>query len=376
MALIAGTACTRVAPPQAAPAPTPWTWDLPDGVPLPAVPASNPMTVEAVRLGRALFFSPTLSRDGSLSCASCHVPSKGFADGRALSPALHGTPTHRNSPGLQNAAWYATLTWMNPALGSLEQQVIVPLYGEAPLELGLVGHEAEVFDRLRADPALAQGFAAAWPEDDAPVTRAHVAGALASYVRSLASFDSAYDRYLRGAPDSGMSDDAIAGMDLFFSERTRCGTCHGGFLLSSSVRTADAPDAPAVFENNGLYDLDGHGAYPMSNRGLFEITGEPTDQGRFRPPALRNVALTGPYMHDGSASSLDEIVRSYARGGRLTPSGPDAGDGAHSPLKSPRVSGFQATERELAQIVAFLDSLTDPTLLADPDARNNAPTDP
>jgi cytochrome c peroxidase len=120
------------------------------------------------------------------------------------------------------------------------------------------------------------------------------------------------------------------------------------------------------FHNTGLYNLDGEGAYPEGNRGLYEITFEPGDMGRFRAPSLRNVAVTAPYMHDGSIATLSEVVDHYARGGRLVAEGPFAGDGAESPLKSEFVQGFELAETEKADLVAFLEALTDPDFLANP----------
>jgi cytochrome c peroxidase len=155
-------------------------------------------------------------------------------------------------------------------------------------------------------------------------------------------------------------------MELFYSERLECHHCHGGFnFTEASVHAGSAFDA-ALFHNTGLYDLDGAGAYPAGNTGLYELTGEPADMGRFRAPTLRNVAVTAPYMHDGSVETLEEVIRIYEAGGRLIEDGPWAGDGRSSPLKSGLIPGFALTDDERADLVAFLESLTDARFLTDP----------
>ncbi|MEM7676805.1 MAG: di-heme enzyme, partial [Myxococcota bacterium] len=144
-----------------------------------------------------------------------------------------------------------------------------------------------------------------------------------------------------------------------------CFHCHGGFNLSTSFRAHDT-DAGAIrfpFFNNGLYNVDGEGSYPARDQGLYDLTLDPDDRGLFRPQGLRNVAMTPPYMHDGSIETLREVVVHYTRGGRLIESGPDAGDGRISPLKSGLVRPFAATEAEIDAVVAFLEALTDETFL-------------
>lgn len=369
--VLAALAGCEEAPPDGTPAPATWVWDLPEGIPAPFVPADNPMSPAKVDLGRRLFFDPALSGNGTMGCVACHLPEAAFTDGLALSPGATGELTGRNSPPLQNSAYYGSLTWMNPALLFMEQQILVPMFAEFPVEMGITGHEEAVLGRLSDDPQLPDAFRAAFPDDDAPLTLARARDALAAYMRSLTSFDSPYDRFLQGREDHGMSDASLRGMDLFFSDTTQCSACHGGFHLSTSIKHSALTDAVQVFENNGQYNLDGEGSYPSTNRGLAEITGDPADMGRFRPPSLRNVALTPPYFHDGSVAELEDVVRIYARGGRLTPDGPLAGDGATSPLKSPHVAGFDTEEGDITDLVAFLRDLTDPTWLTQSGALNN-----
>jgi cytochrome c peroxidase len=347
------------------PATDTYPWGLPDWAPRPPVPATNPMTPEKVAWGRLLFHDPQLSGNGTQSCASCHVQALGFADGRAVSSGSTGDATPRNSQGLVNVAYATTLTWANPALRTLEQQILVPLYGEQPVELGVTGQEATVEARLRADAEHAALAAEAFPDDAEPVTLARAVLALASFVRSMVSFDTPLDRFQAGEL-SELPTDVRLGMELFFSERLECHHCHGGWNYSlASTRQGDV--RPQVsFQNNGSYNVGGTGAYPAGNGGLYEFTGDVAHIGQFRPPTLRNVALTGPYLHDGSTPTLAAVLDDYARGGRLVRSGTNAGDGAENPHKSTFVRGFSLDDEERAAVLAFLGALTDESFLADP----------
>ena len=152
---------------------------------------------------------------------------------------------------------------------------------------------------------------------------------------------------------------------LFFSERLECFHCHGGFNFADSVDHAKLPEPERAFHNTGLYNIDGKGAYPESDRGLYELTHEPRDMGRFKAPTLRNVAVTAPYMHDGSIATLNEAIDHYAAGGRSIDSGPSVGVGSESPLKDPFITGFILSTQERADLLEFLDSLTDESFLKD-----------
>ena len=347
---------------------TPWAWNLPAGFPLPHVPADNPMTVEKVELGRHLFYDERLSADLSMSCATCHQQHLAFTDGLARPVGLTGQVHPRSSMSLANVAYAATLNWANPLTLELERQALGPLLGTLPIvELGMEGREQELLTRLRADPELLTRFAAAFPTDPELVTLTQITRALASFQRTLISGDSPYDRARHGGDASAMSDSAKRGEALFFSERLECFHCHEGFNFSASTFTARSPGRTAAFFNTGLYNLDGAGAYPASDPGVIEVTDDPRDMGRFKPPTLRNIAITGPYMHDGSIATLEEVLVShYGRAGRKLEGGPDAGDGATSPLKNGFVVGFTLTDAERADVLAFLESLTDETFLTDP----------
>ncbi|MCB9742568.1 MAG: di-heme enzyme [Alphaproteobacteria bacterium] len=345
--------------------PTPYAWDLPANFPQPSVPEDNPMTEEAVELGRRLFYDPQLSVDEEMSCASCHQQELAFTDGRAQGQGTTGELHPRGPMSLANVGYASRLTWVNPHVDRLEDQALLPLFGDAPVEMGMTDREDELLSRLSADPVAAPLFEAAWPEEADPVTLEHLTQAIASFQRTLISGDSPYDRYMSGDRDA-LSADAQAGMTLFFSERLECFHCHGSFNFSDAVDHEGLASAEVAFHNTGLYNVDGQGAYPADAAGLFAFTSEPGDMGRFRAPTLRNIALTAPYFHDGSAETLDDVIDHYAAGGRTIEEGPNAGDGSESPYKSAFVAGFILTDAERVQLKAFLEALTDEGFVSDP----------
>ncbi len=348
-------------------APGAYPWALPPGFPVPKVPAGNDVTPARVELGRHLFYDDRLSRNGTQSCASCHLQALAFTDGRAGAVGSTGVVNRRSAMSLANVAYNTANTWANPTLVTLEMQAAVPILGDNPVELGNSGHEAELLARLRAEPAYGPLFTAAFPADADPFTLFNVLRAIASFERRIISGTSPFDRYARGGDAAAVSESAKRGGQLFFGERFECHHCHGSFALTNSVTWAGKEIDELSYQNNGLYNVDGAGAYPARDRGLFEVTLRPADMGKFRPPTVRNVGVTAPYMHDGSIATLREvIVDHYARGGRLITAGADAGDGARSPLKALFVSGFDITPAEVDDLLAFLESLTDHELLTDP----------
>ena len=151
-----------------------------------------------------------------------------------------------------------------------------------------------------------------------------------------------------------------------------CFHCHGGFLFSQASDHAQNTFDQKSFMNNGLYNLDQDGSYPEGNQGLFDLTFDPADKGRFKPPSLRNIEVTAPYMHDGSIATLEEVIDHYARGGRLVPEGTEidgqdvSGDGRDNPNKNAFIIGFELTEQEREDILAFLRALTDEEFLTNP----------
>lgn len=349
-----------------------YQWRLPDDVPRPPVPADNPMSDVKVALGRKLFYDPRLSVNGTTSCATCHRQALAFTDGRERAVGATGDTHPRGSMSLVNVAYASRLTWANHLLDRLEIQALTPMFGEEPVEMGMAGKDADVVALLRSDPGYSEAFAEAFPNDADPRSILNTVRAIAAFVRTIVSFDSPYDRYLRG-DESALSNSQVRGMQLFFSERLECFHCHGGLNFTDSSTHADAVVESVGFHNNGLYNVDGSGRYPPDNTGLHDLTGDRWDMGRFKAPTLRNIAVTAPYMHDGSISSLPAVLDHYARGGRLVEDGEFAGDGSRNPYKSLFIKGFELAPQERADVLAFLESLTDERILRDQALSNPFP---
>ncbi len=337
-----------------------FAWNLPRGFPLPFVPAGNPITEAKVRLGRELFHDPKLSVTGEQSCSTCHRQELAFTDGKPRAVGATGQLHPRSAMSLTNVAYNATFTWADSSLDSLEAQVLQPLFNEHPIEMGLTGRERQVIETLGADASYRRLFAAAFPQSADPVSIANIARAIASFERTLISGRSAFDRYVFDDDRSGMSAAARRGMALFYSERVGCAQCHSGINFSGPVRTGQQPAAQSVYANTGLYNVDGQGSYPEGASGLRALTRNASDEGHFRVPTLRNIALTAPYMHDGSIATLSQVIDHYAAGGRQTPLGP----APHNAFKDARIRAFQLTAEEKSSLVAFLESLTDEAFVA------------
>ncbi|MEZ4306473.1 MAG: di-heme enzyme [Polyangiaceae bacterium] len=315
---------TDTTPPDGEPEPL---LPMPEAYPRPQIPADNPLSEEKVELGRRLFYDTRLSGNQTYSCASCHDQKLAFTDG--LGQAIGSTEEihPRGSMSIVNVAYYTTYTWGNPLIGSLEKQALGPMFGETPVELGLSGMEEELFARLAAEPIYADLFPKAFPEADPAISLDTITKALSSFERVIISYRAPYDRYVYEDDKAALSDSAVRGMELFFSEKMECFHCHGTFNLSDSITYEGKKITEKMFHNTGLYNIGGTGAYPPGNGGVFEITGIPEDMGRFRAPSLRNIALTAPYMHDGSAATLDDVLDHYAAGGRTIESGSTRGTG-------------------------------------------------
>ncbi len=354
--------CARPAP---APPDVRAVLGIPQALQLPAIPESNPPSAEKLRLGRRLFYDERLSGNQTQSCASCHEQRLAFTDGKKTAIGSTGQAHLRNAQGLQNAAYNSTLTWASNTLVLLEDQLEVPIRGDRPVELGVSdGNVDEVVARFANDAEYVELFAAAFPESPG-VSLQKIIFALATFCRSLVGADSPYDRF-RAGDKSALSDSAKRGLALFNGEELECFHCHTGVNLSTSYRDARTTEDTATypFFNNGLYNVDG--GYPLQDQGLYNLTFRETDRGRFRPQSLRNVALTAPYMHDGSLATLDDVLNHYAAGGTVTASGPNAGDGRLNRNKSGLINGFVLSSQDRADLLAFLESLTDETFVTNP----------
>jgi len=196
--------------------------DIPRGFPTPRIPADNPISAEKAELGRHLFYDKRLSGNQAASCSTCHQQDKAFTDGRPTAVGATGQAHARNSSGLTNSVYNSTLTWANPLLTELEDQLLVPVFGEEPIEMGATGHEAEILERLKLDSGYQELFAAAFPEDPAPVGWANVVRALSSFVRTLISGDSPFDRFVYQGDGSALDASERRGLALSLSERLVC----------------------------------------------------------------------------------------------------------------------------------------------------------
>lgn len=342
-------------------------WDIPTWAPKPTVPADNPMTKEKVLLGRHLFYDKRLSIDNSMSCATCHIQSKAFTNGKPLAKGVDGSNGIRNVMSLTNVSYLSTLTWSNPQITSLEFQSLIPLFGEHPVEMGMAGQETLLFKRLKSNKKYQSLFRAAFPEeslkgDEALFSLSTITKAIASFQRTLISLNSPYDQYKYGGNEKAISESAKRGERLFFGERMECYHCHGGFNFTDTVSHARLPFPEKAFHNTGLYNLDGKGSYPKENMGIAEFTGDLADIGKFRTPTLRNIAVTGPYMHDGSIKSIRDVLeKHYSKAGMAAQS-----QNGISPLRHELITGFYLEEQDIIDVTSFLKSLTDKSFINNP----------
>ncbi len=341
-----------------------YDWHLPAAYPEPQVPAGNPMLETKVELGRWLFYDTRLSGNNTMSCGTCHLQALAFTDGKPRSLGSTGVLHPRGSMSLVNTAYASRLTWANPLLDRLEDQALTPLLGDNPVEMGMAGHAAEISALLASDNNYRRLAKASFPDDEKPYSILNAVRSIAAFVRSIVSYDSPYDHYMAGDAEA-LSPAAERGLELFFSENLECFHCHGGFNFTDSTTHANSTVDQVGFHNNGLYNRNESGAYPDDNTGLFDMTGQVRDMGRFKAPSLRNISLTAPYMHDGSIATLDDVIDHYARGGRLIEDGINAGDGRLSPFKSEFIDGFEISDTERADLLEFLLSLTDKTVVND-----------
>lgn len=341
---------------------------IPQGIPPElwhrAVPADNRVTAEKVRLGEALYFDKRLSADGSLSCATCHDPAAAFADNNLLAVGVGGRKGARNAPTVLNAMFGEALFWDGRSL-SLEEQVKQPLVN--PVEMGMPNFDV-VVARVSAVPEYRRGFRRAFKGEG--ITIETIAKAIASYERTRLSGNSPFDRFIAGDGDA-ITEAQKRGWELFRG-KAQCVTCHAyspssPFFtdfkfyntgaatrnrdLDRLAREALGADAPARDPRQAPSSLT-H-AEGFSELGRFLVTRRPKDIGAFKTPTLRDVELTGPYMHDGSRRTLLDVVRFYARGGER-----------NSHLDE-RMQPLALTEREMSDLVEFMRALTSDDVLRD-----------
>ena len=295
-------------------------YDIPSGFPPMIYPVGSEPTTLRVLLGRILFYDKRLSANNQFSCGSCHSLSMAFTDGKVVPSGFSDLPGKRNVSTLTNVGFQPYYLFEGGA-PTLETQALVPLHDT--LEMGQ--NMMDAIDELNQDEYLRELSRLAFDRDSIDpwvVTRS-----LAIFQRTFISGDSYFDRYKRGQTDA-LSDAALRGMELFFSERTNCSSCHSGVF----------------FTDFGFYNIGSGAAH---DPGRFRLTHEPVDSGKFKTPTLRNVALTAPYMHDGTFNSLSDVLRYYNRGGN------------HSVNKDERIVPLGLSDKELDALKIFLECLTD-----------------
>lgn len=287
-------------------------------------PVDNPLTVAKAKLGKYLFFDLRLSRDQSVSCSSCHRPHRGYTDAVATPTGVGGTG-RRNAPSLLNVVYRTPLFW-DGRVGSLEEQVEAVI--TSPREMD--NTPETVVERLRASHLYRSFFRDAFGSEE--ITMERIAQAIASFERTILSADSTFDRSLDAENPRPLTDAARRGFQLF-TGKAQCSLCHSG----------------PIFSDNGFYNLGVGWDRPDRDLGRYEDTALEEDRGRFKTPTLRDLVHTAPYMHDGSMESLEEVIDFFDRGG-----GPN-------PYLDPRMKPLNLTQREKADLAAFLRSLSGTT---------------
>jgi cytochrome c peroxidase len=309
---------------------TPITIAVPLGLPGVPVPRDNPATAEAVALGRRLFYERKLSSDNSLSCASCHNPTLGFTDRQKHSTGFKGQLGKRNAPTVMNAAYLPFQFWDGRA-GSLEDQAAGPIAN--PVEMN-EKHDVCV-SKLATDPTYKTEFRKVF--GPGPVTLGKIEKAIASFERTLISGDSLFDRYQFGGDSTALSPAAIRGLAIFRDQaRANCAACH-------TISDHFALFTDGKFHNIGV-GVDDEGN--LTDLGRYDETKAAADKGAFLTPTLRNVAVSAPYMHDGSLKTLRDVVDYYAGGGNS------------NPYLDKRIKPLHLSGKERDDLVQFLESLT------------------
>ncbi len=323
---------------------------------------SNPYSDKKRELGRYLFYDNRLSVNNTRSCSSCHAQAFSFTDNYTRSSGAMGDLHQRNSRPLINLVYNRYLTAADSTIHFPETQMDGPLFNEHPPEMGARGHEQQIMDRLKNDNIYIALYANAYPAEKDPVNWKNSKLAIATFIKTIISNDAPYDRYRRDSVLYPLPAPAVRGRQLFFSSKLKCYQCHGGNDFSTPLKS-NQQGQPDFYFHTGLYNIDGKGGYPSYDRGLSALTGRKADEGKYRVPVLRNLVFTAPYYHDGSALTIEEVIRGYEQGGRILKSGPFAGDGRTNPFKSDLVSGFSLTDTERRDLISFLYSLSDSALI-------------
>lgn len=306
----------------------PQLMEVPKGFDDIVFPEDNAFSQARWELGKRLFYDPIMSLDSAISCASCHNSELAFSDDVSFSSGVGDRLGTRNSPSLANVTYHPYFT-REGGVPTLEMQILVPIQEHNELNFNIV----LLAERLKADSSYIQMSKDAYDrEPDAFV----ITRSLACFERSLISGYSRYDHYEHYDDIDALTQSEINGLELFFSDKTDCSKCHSDFIFTNHA-----------FENNGLYE-------EYDDEGRFRLTGKEEDLARFKVPSLRNVELTGPYMHDGSIGTLTAVVEHYNSGGM------------NHPHKSSLVRPLNLTEKEKEELLAFLKTLTDDSFVKNP----------
>lgn len=306
---------------------------IPPGFPNPMIPADDPVTPAKVNLGRDLFYATELSRDHEHSCASCHSLSASFCDpGNHWSFGVDGRHGVRNASPIVNEAYDTAFFWDGRA-PSLEAQALVPIFSNVELD----NDSATVVAALNKNSLYPNLFEEAFGDNSITMTR--ISQAIATFERTLISGSSAYDQFREGN-SSALSAAAKRGFTLFTSSAANCIACHRGIN----------------FTDNGYHSTGLDFQYPDGGR--ENVTHNPDDNGKFRTPTLRNIALTAPYMHDGRFNTLEQVLEQYNKGG------------FHNPTQDTLIRPLHLTQAQMEDIVAFLESLTDSNFVTRKDCSN------
>jgi cytochrome c peroxidase len=317
---------------------TPYDFQVPVGFIQANLPASNPMTLEGVALGRQLFYDPKLSKNDAQSCADCHTQSYGFTDdGLQFSIGVDGIAGNRNSMPLINLAWENKFFWDGRS-NTLEEQIFGPVVN--PIEMNISWPEVE--SKLNADANYKNLFKQVFNIDY--IDSVHVSKAIAQFLRTMVSGNSKYDKFVR--EEVSLTTSELNGLNIYNTERGDCFHCH---TLSNGLATDNS------FKNNGLDD-----DASMTDLGRMLVTGSASDKGKFKVPTLRNIEFTAPYMHDGRFATLEEVVDHYDQGGVSS----STVDPLMKHLQGSASPGLNLTLTEKQDLVNFLKTLSDPDFIS------------
>jgi cytochrome c peroxidase len=290
-------------------------------------------------------------------------PAFAFSDGYRLSVTALGESTKHNAPSLINVSKLNNFDWANPKINTLEKQMHRPLFSINPIELGTDKKFKELKQYFKKTKPYNSLITKAFGNIDTLKIEKIIINAIASYLKTLNSNNSKFDKYLAGELKINSSEKN--GMGLFFSNKLGCKNCH---KLPNFTNTE--MNISNTYFNNGLYNLKNQNKYPENDNGIIQFTNMQEDNGKFKIPSLRNVMLTSPYMHDGSVASLGEVLDIYAAGGRNITKGINFGDGRKNELKSKLIKGFVLNNQEKIDLLNFLQTLTDSTIFKNPKFQN------